>query len=143
MSENGDPLEAFMGQFAFVPTGELLAVAAEYNPTAPEHAAAWADVHRVAAAEGMEPEVDRLRRRVGQWVTRGTGVTSGHLGAGPADEFNLTARAAAAGAVVDAGVVEMLGELLSDGSIAALLRPWGLPEMDESPQPAGGSTPEA
>ena len=87
--------------------------------------------------------MDRLRRRVGQWATRGAGVTSGHLGAGPAGEFNLTARAAAEGAVMDADVVEMLGELLSEGSIAALLRPWGLPEMDESPQPAGGSTPEA
>jgi len=130
-----DPLEAFMGQFASVPTGELLAAAAEYNSAAPEHVAAWAEVHRVAAAHGMEPEIDRLRRRVGQWVTHGTGVTAWHLGVGPADEFNLTARAAAAGAVVDGGVVEMLGRLLTDDAIRALLRAWGLPEVDEPPEP--------
>ena len=91
----------------------------------------------------MEPEVDRLRRRVGQGATRGAGVTSGHRGAGPAGEFNLTARAAAEGAVMDADVVEMLGELPSEGSIAALLRPSGLPETDEPPEPAEGSTPVA
>ena len=44
---------------------------------------------------------------------------------------------------MDADVVEMLGELLSEGSIAALLRPSGLPETDEPPEPAEGSTPVA
>ena len=127
-----------MGQFAVIPTGELHAAAAEYNAAAPQHEAAWAEVRRVAAAEGMEPEIDRLRRCVGEWATRGTGVTSWHLGSGPADEFNLTARAAAAGAVVDAGVVQMLGELLTEGAIAALLRAWGLPEVDVPPDAASG-----
>jgi hypothetical protein len=133
-----DPLEVFLRQFDLAETGQLLETAAEFHPDDPAHAAAWAQVHLVAAAEGMEAEIDRLRQRVAQWATQGTGVTSGHLGSGAADELLLVARAAAAGAIVDAGVAEMLGADLDAETIGALLRPFGLPEMDEAGEQPDG-----
>lgn len=134
-----DPLEAFLEQFSFADAGDLLAVAAAFRPGEPAHAAAWADVRAVARDEGMEAEIERLRRRVGQWATQGTGVTQGHLGAGPAAELLITARIAASRAIVDAGVVAMLGALLDPESVRVLVQPWGVadtmpdraPEADE------------
>lgn len=132
MDEDGvDPLDVFLEQFAVAEPGQLLAAAAEFRPEDPAHATAWADVRAVARAEGMEEELDRLRHRVASWATRGTGVTAGHLGVGPADEMSSVARAAAAGAIVDAGAVEMLGARLDPATCRVLLRPWGLPEMTD------------
>jgi hypothetical protein len=132
-----DPLDAFIEQFTPADPGDLLAVAAEYHPDEPAHVAAWAEVHAAAAAEETGDAIDRLRRRVAEWATRGTGVTLGHLGAGPSDELLRVARTGAAGAIVDAGVVEMLGDRLTDEATRALLRAWGLPEMDEDDATAG------
>jgi alkylated DNA repair dioxygenase AlkB len=137
-----DPLEAFLAQFTLADPGQLLAAAAEFRPEDPAHAAAWADVRAVARAEGMEAEVDRLRHRVAQWATQGTGVTSGHLGPGPAEELLRTARAAAAGPIVDAGVVEMLGALLDPETVRVLVRPWGLADsVADRASDAGDSGP--
>jgi hypothetical protein len=128
------PLEDFLGQLTPLDAGYLFAVVAALHPDDPSHGVAWAKVRQVAAAQGMAPEIDRLRRRVAQWATRGTGYVSGHLGAGPADEMLHLARAAAAGAILDAGVAEMIGAYLDDDTLRVLLRPWGLPELeDEAP----------
>jgi D-mannonate dehydratase len=129
-TEPDDPLEVFLDQFIPVDAGYLFAVAAAFHPDDPAHAEAWAKVRKVAAAQGMEPEIDRLRRRVAQWATQGTGYVSGHLGAGPAEEMLHLARAAVAGAILDGGVAGMIGVHLDDDTLRVLLRPWGLPELE-------------
>ncbi len=131
-----DPLDAILDQLSPAGVGELLAVAAAFHPDDPAHAAAWDEVHAVAAASaGAASEVARIRRRVAQWATKGSGLAVGHIGVDVADDLRRTARTAAADAVVDACVAMMLADRLDPATYEVLLRPWGLPEEPDADEP--------
>jgi hypothetical protein len=134
-----DPLEAILDQLSPADVGELLATAAAFHPEDPAHAAAWNDVHGVAATAGLESEIARIRGRVAQWATRGSGLTTGHMGVDVTDDLRRSARMAVADAVVDACVAFVFGDRLEPATYGVLLRPWGLPEAsDEDDAAADG-----
>ena len=88
-------------------------------------------LHAAAVVAGAEAEIARIRARVAEWATRGSGVAVGHLGVDVADDLRRTARTAAADAVVDACVAYLLADHLTPTSHDILIRPWGLPEMPD------------
>jgi len=136
-----DPLDVILEQLSPAEAGELLGVAAAFDPHDPAHVAAWDEVHAIAGAmEGATAEISRIRARVAEWATRGSGVAVGHLGVDVGDDLRRVARTAAADAIVDACVAFMLADRLAPATHDTLLRPWGLPEAPDGDGPDPGET---
>jgi hypothetical protein len=117
-------LDTLFARLPRLDRGDLLALAAAHAQGDPEREEAWKNVRDAVSVDHLEPDLDRVRSRIGTWATHLSALTVQQLGAGLSDQLLADARREAAPAVLDAAVAFLLGARISDGDRAALMRSW-------------------
>jgi hypothetical protein len=117
-------LDALFARLQRLDRGDLLALAAAHAEGDPAREEAWDTVRDVVSADHLEPDLDRVRSRIGTWATHLGALTVQQLGAGLSDQLLADARREAAPAVLDAAVAFLLGARIPESDRAALVRPW-------------------
>jgi hypothetical protein len=122
--EESEVLDRFIDSLDRLDEGKLMALVAAWGATArKDHEAAWAEVRRVAADDGLEHDVEAIRDRALGWAYRGSNIPAMPYSLKAEDDWVRLRRDAAPG-LVDAALAVALGHRLGASAREILLGPW-------------------